>query len=61
MFNMRHLLRMSRWARNPPSDARVKLVIGIVVICLILFAIERWIGVPDWMQMELPRHQKIPR
>ncbi|MCF6316479.1 MAG: hypothetical protein L3J30_09405 [Marinosulfonomonas sp.] len=61
MLNPRHLLRMSKWARKPPSDARVKLVIGIVVFCLILFAIERCIGVPEWMQMELPRHQKIPR
>jgi len=52
---------MSKWARKPPGDARVKLVIWIVVICLVLFAIERWIGVPEWMQVELPRHQKIPR
>ena len=61
MFNLRHLLRMSKWARNPPGEKRVKLVIGIIVICLILFAVERWIGVPDWMQMDLPRQQRIPR
>lgn len=60
-MNLRHLLRMSKWARNPPSEKKVKLVIGIIVICLILFAIERWIGVPDWMQMELPRRGRIPR
>ncbi len=60
-MNLRHLLRMSKWARKPPSDTKVKLVIGIIVICLILFAVERWIGVPDWMQMELPRRNKIPR
>lgn len=60
-MNFRHLLRMSKWARNPPGEKRVKLVIGIVVICLILFAIERWIGVPDWLQMELPRRDKISR
>lgn len=60
-MNFRHLLRMSKWARNPPGEKRVKLVIGIVVICLILFAIERWIGVPDWLQMELPRRNKISR
>ncbi|MCK4713039.1 MAG: hypothetical protein KAT26_09190 [Marinosulfonomonas sp.] len=61
MFNLRHLLRMSKWARKPPSEKRVKLVIGIIVICLILFAVERWIGVPDWMQMDLPHQQRIPR
>lgn len=60
-MNLRHLLRMSKWARKPPSETKVKLVIGIIVLCLILFAIERWIGVPDWMQMELPRRGKIPR
>jgi len=60
-MNLRHLLRMSKWARKPPSDRRVKLVIAIVVICLILFSIERWIGVPDWLQMELPRGGKISR
>ena len=52
---------MSKWARKPPGEKRVKLVIGIIVICLILFAIERWIGVPDWMQMELPRRGNITR
>ena len=60
-MNIRHLLRMSKWARKPPGEKRVKMVIGIVVICLILFAIERWIGVPDWLQMELPRRNKITR
>ncbi|WP_425038863.1 hypothetical protein [Primorskyibacter sp. S187A] len=38
---------MAKWARRPPSDARVKLVFGILVLCVILFAIERWIGWPD--------------
>ena len=61
MLNMRHLLRMSKLARHPPSERKVKLVIGVIVICLILFAIERWIGVPDWMQMDLQRRNRIPR
>jgi len=59
-MDLRHLLRMSKWARNPPSAKRVKLVIGIVVICLILFAIERWIGVPEWLQMERMRRPRLP-
>ena len=42
-------LRMSRWARNPPSDGRVKLVLGIILVCLILFGIEWWFGWPDWL------------
>jgi hypothetical protein len=51
-MNIIRLLRMSKWARHPPSAKRVKIVIGIVLICLILYAIERWFGVPEWMQLE---------
>ena len=40
-------LRMAKWARHPPSARRVKLVLGVVAVCLILFAIERLIGFPD--------------
>lgn len=45
---MRWFLRMSMWARNPPSANRVKLVIGVIVLCLLLLAVERFIGWPDW-------------
>ncbi len=60
-MNMRQLLRMARWARHPPSAKRVKLVLGVVAICLLLFAIERWIGVPDWLQLEPQRRIRLPR
>ena len=42
-------LRMSKWARKPPSEARVKLVLGIILACLILFGIEWWFGWPEWL------------
>ncbi len=45
----RWLLRASRWARNPPSAKRVYLVLGVVAICLLLFAIERLFGWPAWL------------
>ncbi len=48
-MNLRHLLRMSRWARNPPSEKKVKLVIGVIVLCLILVAVERLFGWPAWL------------
>ncbi|MEM9968147.1 MAG: hypothetical protein AAF755_08620 [Pseudomonadota bacterium] len=48
-MNVSWLLRMSLWARNPPSAARVKFVFGIVAICLVLFGIEKLFGWPDWM------------
>ncbi|WP_170442578.1 hypothetical protein [Ruegeria arenilitoris] len=45
---LRHLLRMSRWARNPPSDQRVKLVLGLIVLCLLIAGIEYMGWWPEW-------------
>mgnify|MGYP006908256903 CR=1 FL=1 len=42
-------VRMSRWARRPPSMARVKFVLAIVAVCLVLFGVERIFGWPDWL------------
>ncbi|MFV2052751.1 hypothetical protein [Aliiroseovarius sp. YM-037] len=46
-MNPLHFLRMAKWARLPPSATRVKLVLGVIAICLILFAIERVFGWPE--------------
>ncbi len=43
------MLRMKRWAQNPPSWGRVKFVLAIVAICLALVAVERVFGWPDWL------------
>jgi hypothetical protein len=32
MMSYRWFIRMSRWARNPPSDTQVKLVLGVMVV-----------------------------
>ncbi len=48
-MNPRWLLRAKRWAQNPPSPAKIKLVAGIVLFCIVLFAIERVWGWPDWL------------
>lgn len=45
---MRWLLRMSRWARNPPSEKRVIFVFSVIVLCLALFGIEKMGWWPDW-------------
>ncbi|MEM9579698.1 MAG: hypothetical protein AAF891_03360 [Pseudomonadota bacterium] len=45
----RHFFRMAKWARNPPSEARVKLVLAIIVICLIVAGIELLFGWPEWL------------
>lgn len=41
-------LCMSRWARNPPSARRVKLVAAILGICLLVWLIEKSGYWPDW-------------
>ncbi|KGB82568.1 MAG: hypothetical protein CL814_11920 [Confluentimicrobium sp.] len=48
-MNPRWFLRMARWARNPPGEKRVKLVLGVIALCLALLAVERFVGWPDWL------------
>ncbi len=43
------LVRMAKWARRPPSEARVKLVLAVIVLCLLLFGLERVVGWPEWL------------
>jgi hypothetical protein len=41
--NLHWLFRMSQWARNPPSRARVKFVFAIVLCALGIVFLE-WMG-----------------
>jgi hypothetical protein len=43
------LLRASRWARNPPSEGRVRLVFGVIALCLLIAGYEWMFGWPDWL------------
>lgn len=43
------LLRAKRWAQKPPSWGRVKLVLGVVAICIAIAAYEWAFGWPDWL------------
>ena len=54
MLNIRHLLRMARWARNPPSTRMVILVFGILAAGLMIAGIERFVGWPDFLTVEKP-------
>jgi hypothetical protein len=45
------LLRASRWVRNPPSEGRVRLVLGVVAICLAIAGVEALFGWPDWLTL----------
>lgn len=60
-MNLRWLLRMSRWARNPPSESRVKLVLAIILVCLAIYGIERFWGWPDWLTLEGDPGRRVPR
>ena len=46
------LMRAKRWANNPPSAGKVKLVIGLIVLLLVIAAVERWVGWPEWAKMD---------
>ncbi len=55
-MTLRHLWRMARWARNPPSEGRVRLVLGVVAACVVLVVLERIFGFPAWLvPQSLPR------
>ncbi len=55
-MNPHWLFRMSRWARNPPSMGRVKLVFGVILVAALIWGID-WLGYwPDWARAE-----RIPR
>ncbi len=49
---VRWLMHMSRWARKPPSQRKVLLVIGVIVLCLALYGLEKAGAWPDWAQAE---------
>ncbi|MDP5085017.1 MAG: hypothetical protein NWQ23_06315 [Yoonia sp.] len=57
-MNPRWLLRAKLWARNPPSPAKIKFVAAIIVLCIVLFAIERLWGWPAWLT---PNDLRRPR
>lgn len=48
------LLRMARWARNPPSPARVRLVLAVAVLCLALWGVEVIWGWPEALTVNRP-------
>lgn len=56
MMDLRHLMRAKRWAQNPPSAKRVKLVFGVIAIALLIVGLERLGFWPDWARAE-----RIPR
>jgi len=61
-MNYTWLLRMVRWVRRPPSPTQVKLVMGVIALCLALVAIEHFVGWPDWLTLQNGgRAHRMPR
>ena len=46
-MNLAWLMRMAKWARHPPSPARVKFVLSIVAACFALWGVELIWGWPE--------------
>ncbi|MBV2360673.1 hypothetical protein KUH32_12875 [Thalassococcus sp. CAU 1522] len=53
------LMRMVRWVRRPPSRQYRNMVAIVLVVCAVLFAVERWVGWPDWATAE--RFRGLPQ
>ncbi|MFB2532464.1 hypothetical protein ACEYYB_01410 [Paracoccus sp. p4-l81] len=51
-MDMRWLLRMAQWARNPPSARMVALVFAVIAIGLALVGLEKAGLWPDWAVMQ---------
>ncbi len=50
-MTLTRLMRMAKWARNPPSSVRVKLVFAIVAIGITLWGIEQIWGWPETLRV----------
>lgn len=50
-LNPRQFWRMAKWARNPPGEKRVKLVLAVIAIALAIWGLEKLFGTPDWMTL----------
>ncbi|MCC0063965.1 MAG: hypothetical protein H6895_07745 [Defluviimonas sp.] len=50
-MNLRHLVRMSRWARHPPPLWRVKLVFAVVALCLLIVGLDHFGLWPEGLRL----------
>jgi hypothetical protein len=54
------LVRMRRWVQHPPSPAKIRIVLAVVALCAALFAVERYVGWPDWLTTEPVSRHGVP-
>jgi hypothetical protein len=50
-MNLGWFLRMSKWARRPPSAGQVKLVLAVVALCFVLWGVEHIWGWPEALRV----------
>ncbi len=55
----RWLLRAAMWVRRPPSPQRIKMFVGLVVICIVIGLIEYFGYWPEWATLDRP--PRVPR
>lgn len=60
-LNPRQLLRMARWARRPPGERRVRLVLAVIALALAIWGLERLVGTPEWMRIDGAPSGRIAR
>lgn len=58
-MNTRWLIRMSKWARRPPSARRVAMMLAVVAASLIMAGIEKAGFWPEALSVD-PKAQKTP-
>ncbi len=52
---------MKRWAQHPPSAGRVKLVLAVIAITLVLYGLDRWLGLSKMLDLAPVRRGHVPR
>ena len=43
------MMRAKRWVARPPSEGRVKFILGIIAACAALYIVELTIGWPEFL------------
>lgn len=59
-MNYRILLRMAKLAHRPPGWKKVRLVLGIIAVCLVLAGLEYLFGWPAWLTVNSDSRGRIP-
>lgn len=54
-MNIMWLLRMARWARNPPGPARRRMLLVVIGLAVVIGGIEYLFGWPEALTLEPQR------